>query len=386
MTVELRPLGVLCNLNCTYCYQNPQRQAGNVSKPYDLELMKAAIAAEDRPFTVFGGEALLIPEQDLEELWSWGHRRFGTNSVQTNGTLIRPEHVRMFKEYKVRVGISIDGPGELNDLRRVGSLESTRKATADTEAAIELLCREGIIPSLIITLHRLNAAPDVLPRLLEWIHFLDDLAITDVRLHILESENSAIRKAFALSTPENTAAFLQFAQLEKSLCHIRFDVFRDIRNLLLGKDQNATCIWRGCDPYTTSAVTGVEGTGQRSNCGRTNKEGIDFVKANEVGFERYLALYHTSQIDGGCFGCRFFLMCKGQCPGTAIDSDWRNRSEHCEVWKALFEAFELELTNLGMNPISAQPALRHSLEAEMLEAWTCGSNPSMESILKAPQR
>ncbi len=29
-------------------------------------------------------------------------------------------------------------------------------------------------------------------------------------------------------------------------------------------------------------------------------------------------------------------MCKGQCPGTAIDRDWRNRSEHCAVWKALF--------------------------------------------------
>ena len=46
MTVELRPLGVNCNLQCQYCYQHPQRDAGNVSKRYDMERMKAGILAE----------------------------------------------------------------------------------------------------------------------------------------------------------------------------------------------------------------------------------------------------------------------------------------------------------------------------------------------------
>ena len=27
MSIELRPLGVACNLACHYCYQNPQRDA-----------------------------------------------------------------------------------------------------------------------------------------------------------------------------------------------------------------------------------------------------------------------------------------------------------------------------------------------------------------------
>jgi len=79
--------------------------------------MKAAIKAEGGPFALFGGEPLLVPEHDLESLWSWGLEQFGYNTVQTNGTLINDEHIRMFKAYKVSVGISIDGPGELNDLR-----------------------------------------------------------------------------------------------------------------------------------------------------------------------------------------------------------------------------------------------------------------------------
>ena len=96
-------------------------------------------------------------------------------------------------------------------------------------------------------------------------------------------------------------------------------------------------------------MQGIEGTDQRSNCGRTNKDGIDFVKSDREGFERYLALYYTPQEYGGCKDCRFFLMCKGQCPGTAIDRDWRNRTEHCEVWKGSSSA-----------PIGSAGSITHS--------------------------
>ena len=94
MTVELRPLGVHCNIACQYCYQNPQRDAGNLGRRYDIDTMKRAILEEGGPFTLFGGEPLMLPEDDLEDLWAWGLEQFGHNSVQTNGTLINEAHVR----------------------------------------------------------------------------------------------------------------------------------------------------------------------------------------------------------------------------------------------------------------------------------------------------
>src|SRR5262252_1122280 len=97
--LEVRPLGVKCNIQCQYCYQNPQRDAGDLSRSYDIDLMKAAIKAEGGPFALFGGEPLLVAEQDLENLWAWGLEQFGYNTVQTNGTLISDEHIRMFKTY-----------------------------------------------------------------------------------------------------------------------------------------------------------------------------------------------------------------------------------------------------------------------------------------------
>lgn len=371
MSVEVRPLGVRCNIACEYCYQNPQREAGNQGKRYDLDLMKKAIAAQGRPFALFGGEPLMVPEPDLEDLLSWGHRRYGRSTLQTNGTLINDNHIRMFRQYAVNVGISIDGPGELNDVRWHGSLKRTRESTARTEGAIERLCREGLPPSLIITLHRGNATQSKLPRLLEWLTHLVPLGVSSVRLHLLESETPQVRARYGLTASENINALLAFAALEKRISALRLDVFADMRNMLMGRDNKATCIWTGCDPYTTHAVQGIEAFGQRSNCGRTNKDGIDFVKSDQQGFERYLALYATPQDAGGCQSCRFFLMCKGQCPGTAIDGDWRNKSEHCDVWMAIYEHLEQELIDEGEEPLSRSPS-RADIERAMLARWERG--------------
>lgn len=381
MSVELRPLGVKCNIQCQYCYQNPQRDAGNVLQAYDLEKMKAAVERAGGPFTIFGGEGLMVPEADLEHLWAWGLEKWGRNGVQTNGTLITENHIRMFKQYKVQVGISVDGPGELNDVRWSGSLERTRELTAKTHQAIERLCLEGIPPSLIITLHRGNATRDKLPVMHEWLRHLERLGVMSARLHILEVDNEEIRRKYALTPEENLEAMISFARLEEELTTLKLDVFEDMRRMLVGEDNSTTCVWNACDPYTTRAVRGVEGNGQRSNCGRTNKDGIDFSKADVEGFERYIALYHTPQEYGGCQGCRFFLMCKGQCPGTSIDGDWRNRSEQCAVLMGLYEYLEQKLLEQGITPLSQSP-LRPELERRMLEGYAEGRNPMMCSILK----
>jgi uncharacterized protein len=384
MSVELRPFGVTCNIQCQYCYQTPQRDAENLPKSYDLAKMKAAIEREGGGFTMFGGEPLLVPEHDLRELWAWGLARYGRNGIQTNGALINDNHIRMFKEFAVHVGISIDGPGELNDVRWAGSLESTREATRKTEEAIAKLCAEGRPPSLIITLHRGNATPDKLPAMRDWLLRLDELGVPAARVHLLEVESPAVREKYALTAGENLEALLSFYALTPEFRQLKLDLFDEMRNNLLGTDGRTSCVWHACDPYTTKAVRGVEGQGQSSNCGRTNKDGIDFLKAGAEGFERYLALYHTPQEAGGCRGCRFFLMCKGQCPGTSIDGDWRNRSEHCEVWMGLYRILEHELIADGLLPLSLHPD-RQRIELTMLDAWAHGQNLPIEQAKGGPR-
>ncbi len=276
-------------------------------------------------------------------------------------------HIRMFKQYNVHVGVSMGGPAELNDARWAGTLERTREATAKTTAALECLCNEGIACSLIVTLHRGNATRDKFPVMNDWFRYLRDIGIRSARLHILEIENELVRSKYQLSPQESIDAFLNFAELEKELSPLSFDIFKDMCQMLLGQDNQACCIWNACDPYITRAVRGIEGNGQSSNCGRTNKDGVDFTKSDIESFERYLALYHTPQEFGGCKNCRFFLMCKGQCPGTAIGGDWRNRLEHCEVWVGLYEHLEHQLLKEGLTPFSLRPE-RAQVEARFMDA------------------
>lgn len=376
MTVELTPRGELCQLACTYCYQHPVRDGGNVRTAYDVDAMIAALDRMGQDFTVFGGEALLTPIDVLERVWAFGFARFKKNGVQTNGALITDAHVALFRAYAVHVGFSIDGPVEMNDARWAGSLEKTRESTARSQANLDRLLRERIPASLIVTLHALNASrPDLRDRLKAWLGDLAARGLKDVRLHVLEVDHESVRERLALTNTQKIEALLDFDAFERAMGGaLVFDIFRDIEKSLQSK-RDVTCTWNSCDPYTTPAVQGVDGQGHASNCGRTNKDGVAWLKASTHGRFRQLALYETPREHGGCQGCRFFLMCNGQCPGTAIDGDWRNRSQDCEVYYALFETKERELLARGIQPTSLAPD-RPELEAQFL-AGVMGSGDAI---------
>jgi uncharacterized protein len=349
VTVEVRPLGDKCNIKCRYCYQEGVRTAGNVPTRYDMDAVIARLESLGQPFSLFGGEIMMTPRKDIEQLLAFGADRHGGAGLQTNGTLVGPADIDLFRRYGVRIGVSIDGPGPLNDARWAGSLAATRRATARTEALIETLCREGAPPSIIITLNRLNAG-DRLDDLCGWLGFLDGLGVKRVRLHTLEKDDTAGAEGLPLTDTENIAALRRLRALEPGFKSLRFDLFA------------ATCIFQACDAYATQAVVGVEGDGSLGNCGRTNKDGVGYLKAGRAGYERQINLHRTAWGDGGCKDCRFFLMCKGNCPGTAIDGDWRLRSSDCAVWFALFEDIEGELLVDGE------------------DAWEIGANPSLWSL------
>ena len=344
MSVEVNVVGMRCGakaggLSCTYCYQGSVRNATANAAPTRVDhdaiqraILEATPGAEG--FSVFGGEALLASVEDLERLWAFGLERYGTNGVQTSGRPIREEHFALFKRYKVNVGFSIDGPEELNDARVAGSREATRLATCHAEASLRRCLAEGVSASLIVTLHALNASAQKLSKLLAWLRGLDAAGLRSARVHVLELDGPG--KALALSSEDNVSAFLALREMEKTLAGLRFDVFADVEAKLRDPDAAATCVWSNCDPWTTTAVHGIEADGGRSLCQRVHKDGRSWLPA-EGGPDniRTRVLWRTPQERGGCSGCRFFLQCGGQCPGTAIDGDWRKRSRDCPTWFAV---------------------------------------------------
>ncbi len=331
----------------------------------DLDAVKAALDAEAGAFTLFGGEVLLTPIEDLEELFRFGFERWGENTIQSNGTLINDAHVEMFKRYNVHVGISADGPMSLNSERWAGSDASTDIASRKTLGAIDRLLSEGVNTSLQLVLHRGNAAPNKILELKAWLLELHAKGLRSVNLHVLEVDNAGVAESLEMTDSENIIALGSLKELEAH--GLAMTLFEDLRRALMRNPNDVpNCIWNACDPLTTRAVRGVDADGSRINCGRTNKDGVNWLKADEELPVRSIVLYNTPQEDGGCKDCRFFFACTGNCPGSAIDGDWRNRSQNCRMWYEMLAAAESELLTAGEMPASLDPVRMKELEDGLL--------------------
>jgi uncharacterized protein len=385
MTTEVNLVGMRCGakqggLSCTYCYQGAVREFSENRAPLVVDhaaIQKAVLRTAGKAgFNIFGGEPLLGNVEDIRKVWAFGLEKYGKNGVQTSGRPMTEEHFQMLKDYKVHVGFSIDGPGDLNRPRWAGSTAATLEATATSIGWLERCLREGIGASVICTLHRLNASAERLPQLMDWFRDLDAKGLKAARLHTLELDGPT--KYLALSTDEKVEALWTAFQLEKHEArNLRFDIFEDMLKLIRAEDDQTTCVWNACDPWTTPAVQGVAADGSRSLCQRVNKDGRPFIDAPRGPLVRQFVLAATPQEDGGCKGCRFFAMCKGHCPGTAIDGDWRKRTVDCEMWFRLFERLEAAEVEAGRVPLSLAPD-RATIEERLKDAWAQGHHLSLK--------
>jgi uncharacterized protein len=355
MTVEYLPVGISCNISCSYCYQDPMREAGNINVKRDWNKVRDQLDRLGSDFSVFGGEPLLAPISHLDEVFEYGYKKFGKNGIQTNGSLITDEHIKLFTKYNVQVGISIDGPGKLNNTRCNSEL------TEKTLNAIARLCDLNHYPSLITTIHKGNSDLSVL---IPWFEALRDMGVRYLNLHELEVECG--NENLALSEDENIRVYLELYEWSK-LCRMTVMPFCDIKAMLTEMHPNVTCTWNACDPLTTPAVQGISPSGDMSNCGRTNKDGVNWIKGDTQGHERYIALYHTPQEYGGCKDCKYFAFCKGHCPGTAIEGDWRNRTVNCRFWYSLFEQIENDLVKSNVKILT--PCDKKELERRLFATW-----------------
>ena len=395
MSIEILPVGVTCNLRCEYCYEEAERKVTPTVK-YHREKVLAAASKSHGFWQLFGGEPLLIGLTELEELLALGHKDFGMTGLQTNATLITPAHIDLFRKYNTQVGISLDGPDDLNDSRWAGTVEATRKATAKTHRAIDMviaLSNEpgawwGHGPTLIVTLHSGNCSEDVFPRFKDWIREIDAKGVKFINFHYLEMDHKASK--WYLDDTRMKEVMSELAALEKEMVQLDFLNFDEALDLLRGDSRKVTCVYHACDGWSTAAVQGIGNDGSPGNCTREVKDGIPWLPGEGFGTPapwqigepfpstrahlRQLSLYVTPQEHGGCKDCRFFVMCTGHCPGTGHvfdeqkEGDWRLRSTHCEVLKDQFAEMEQKLLGVGETPLSLDPDLE-KVEQLMYNTW-----------------
>jgi len=152
------------------------------------------------------GEPLVVPRQFYEEAFAAidalrPRDVCVQHSLQTNGMLLSPEWCSLFRKWKVRVGVSIDGPRRFNDEHRL-----TRSGRSTYDRVIEglrLLHREQIPFHVIAVLTESSLeAPD------EMLAFFREEGITDVCFNVEESEGEHTSGLFASADPR--AAYRAF--------------------------------------------------------------------------------------------------------------------------------------------------------------------------------
>lgn len=127
-----KPIGSLCNLNCTYCYYLEKHHLYNNIKNTRMsdDILELFIHQyiESQPvpevnFVWQGGEPCLMGIDFYKKAISF-QKKYATgkkihNAFQTNGLLLNEDWCRFFYDHEFLVGISLDGPKELHDKYRI---------------------------------------------------------------------------------------------------------------------------------------------------------------------------------------------------------------------------------------------------------------------------
>ena len=313
-----------CNLKCKYCYENEFRDVKPPEMDYNLEAVLKRIreCKDEKPeIGLHGGEILMLPNKDLERLLSETYKHKKKTSIQTNATLIDDEKIKLFKKYKTNVGISWDGPGELCDFR---------PGTKKVGKIIDRLLSEGVGVGMIVVVSKANAGTKEKRKKLK--NFLIDCRDKGIDARFNPCYGSSETE---LPPGKRAEIYLEFAKF--CVEHgIFWSPFTDIIARL--RKSGGVCVYRGCDIFCTESAMSVMGDGSLTNCMRTNKEYI-LLRDSKALNTRDDILQNTPQKYGGCEGCKYFENCRGGCPTSAIDDDWRNRTRWCDVWFALFSYF-----------------------------------------------
>jgi uncharacterized protein len=183
----------LCNLRCTYCHS--WRAGPNQTMTFPVLARATRDALRDPSvrwvdFVWHGGEATLLPREFYRRAL-WLQERFRRpgqtvlNTVQTNGTRLNDSWLDFLREHDFSVGVSLDGPPEVHDARRVDM--GGKPTSARVRRGIERLRAAGIERSgtlMVVDQEIIAAGAD---RVLE---YLDEIGVRRVALLNVLPENT----------------------------------------------------------------------------------------------------------------------------------------------------------------------------------------------------
>lgn len=162
------PIGPICNMDCKYCYYKdktkyyPDVNEFKMSEELLENFIKQYVEAHPGPVISFnwqGGEPTLRgldffkKAVNLERKYvpdNWQIK----NNFQTNSLLIDENWAKFFKEENFLIGLSLDGPSNLNDIYRKNKKEESK--TKDVLENYQLLNKYNIETNILCVVNSAN--------------------------------------------------------------------------------------------------------------------------------------------------------------------------------------------------------------------------------------
>ncbi len=157
LTLQIKPVGNYCNLNCTYCYANPFKE--NKFHILELELLdeivKQAFEITDNLIISWhGGEPMMAGLKFYQNYMKIVNKykknnQKVVNMIQTNATLITEEFAEFFKDNNFIVSVSLDGDEKSHNKNRL--INKSLGSFNLVMRGIEILRKNNINPPIIAT-------------------------------------------------------------------------------------------------------------------------------------------------------------------------------------------------------------------------------------------
>ena len=226
-----------CNLDCKYCYLPHRSRVDRISHA-TIEMIVSRLlewGRFDKKLTVLwhSGEPLVVEPDFYRRAFDQFDKLAlpGTHlshAIQTNATLVTDTHCDLFREYKVSVGVSIDGPREAHDAFR-----KTRSGAGTFAAAVSGLKRmqsQGLNPSAIAVLSSVSMRDPI-----GFYQCFAELGVPIVGLNIQEKEGASthsltddpdateslygsfLREVFLQSLQQDGPIFREFAAIADAI-------------------------------------------------------------------------------------------------------------------------------------------------------------------------
>jgi uncharacterized protein len=345
----IKPASAVCNLDCEYCFYldrdaDPYKDLpARVMTLDTLERLVDSYLFYSFPNATFafqGGEPTLAGLKFFEKLVEF-QQRFGrngqavSNAIQTNGVLIDKDWCQLFRQYQWLIGLSIDGPEEVNDRYRFNKAgHGTWKRVMQT---LETMQQEKVDFNVLCVISQANAA-----KAKEVYRFYRSIGVDYMQfIPLAEFQEDGTPHPFTISPREYGQFLCEIFDLwwpERRKVRVRF--FDNLAEAIAGHKPGSCTMHETCDSYVVVEYNGdvypcdffVEGSWKLGNITMDSFPEIA-RRQRRYNFAAKKTLAHPE-----CQVCEYQAICHGGCPKTrhGPQKKFEDLDYFCEAYKMIF--------------------------------------------------